>query len=170
MPDQKLSDCGVADLTAAILGINSQKLRYRLGLPSKYRRCLNCDRLTLEKIYCSRQCFHEYSTIQVVCSQCGTLFPIRKSQLIPHRVKQRKTEEMFCSTQCYGKWTGIHHGFGIYPEHRKGRKWDYDIVWQEHLATGYGSRRLSRILKIPEPTISVILKCKRKETKGDVKW
>ena len=68
----------------------------------------------------------------------------------------------FCTRRCMGLWLGPRVGFGV---HRKGwgsggvkPQYDYEVVWQAHLDTGEGYRRLSRRLKIPESTMNFILR------------
>ena len=40
---------------------------------------------------------------------------------------------------------------------KKPKKWDYSLVWKARQETGYGAKRLSKILNIPEGTITKIL-------------
>jgi len=80
---------------------------------------------------------------------------------------KRGQQHIWCTKQCQDKWLGEHEGFGVHPEHRVGhiiKKWDYDMVWQKHLETGYGALKLSRLLKIPMATIGVVLHKKKMET------
>ena len=164
------SECNAVDLLAAIFGGDAQMMRYKRGLPSKYQPCLNCGNATTnESRICSPECRKAYTTIMVECSQCHKLFPIVKSQLIG-RTKRSKNDGVFCNNVCHGKWAGEHYGFIAHPEnaiHGQVRKrgYDYDMVWQKHFETGYGALRLSRLLNIPESTISYILAKKEKSYK-----
>jgi hypothetical protein len=58
---------------------------------------------------------------------------------------------------------GTHFGTQKGKINHHQRKHNYDMVWQTHLQTGYGARRLSRLLGIGEPSITVILHKKRTE-------
>ncbi len=95
----------------------------------------------------------EHSPITLKCKQCGRDFQLKPS-LYRARLRRRKFPGFFCSRRCMGKWSGAQYGFRV---HQKNRKWDWGMVWQRHLETGYGARRLSRQLGIPESTISEIL-------------
>ena len=108
-----VSICGAVDLLAAIFNRDKNLLRIVYGLPTikPMYRCLECNKLTKYKSFCSRKCKTNYSIITVICSECGQSFQEIKSQLIA-RVKRHKIDQIFCSKQCYGRWLGRTYGYG----------------------------------------------------------
>ena len=75
----------------------------------------------------------------------------------------------FCVMFVNLKYLSRHWGFVAHPENcgkykggRK-RKWDYGRVYKLRDITGWGCRKLSRVLGIPENSVSQILAKARKE-------
>ena len=73
--------------------------------------CLNCGKETSTPKFCNLDCFSAYHHIEVVCSQCDKLFPLRRSTLIAH-VKRNTSGLLFCSMRCQGKWASKNYGWG----------------------------------------------------------
>ncbi len=139
------SPCGAADLLAVIFGVKPDTVRGKYGLPLKH---------PVKKPI-------KY-TISLVCDQCGKLFERREKYVLfrmthSNRFQPSGQQHQFCNKTCFGKWAGKHCGFGAHPENIGYRKWDYDMVWQKHIETGYGALRLSRLLNIPVSTLIYIL-------------
>ena len=57
--------------------------------------------------------------IQVVCDECGRLFPVAR-HLFYARVKlinkTNKTRRLYCTRKCHGVWLAREHGFIAHPE------------------------------------------------------
>mgnify|MGYP001572798104 CR=1 FL=1 len=156
----EISICGACDLAAAILGQPPDALRLKFGIPLKGYYCRKCGKRLHHKPkggYC-RKCYPPMEVIPVSCSQCGDI-TYKPKYLIIHNTKEGQ-QYFFCNRKCFGKWAGINYGFKSHPKNIRGGercKWDWDMVWQKHLETGYGALRLSRMLNIPIGTISKIL-------------
>ena len=165
------SPCGAADLLAAIFGEDADKVRAKFGLPLK-RKCPICGSY-LRKGRCNRP----HSTgrgrrVTIACDECGKHFERLEKRVIweanhaTSLIPEGK-QHYFCNRKCYGKWFAKHYGFQAHPENAcyrgNPRHHDYDIVWQKHIETGFGCRRLGRLLNIPEGTVSFILAKKRRE-------
>jgi hypothetical protein len=60
--------------------------------------------------------------------------------------------------------------FKAHPENcGRHKQWDYSLVSKTRLETGYGARRLSKLLNIPDGTINGILgKCKSNEDSAKI--
>jgi len=153
-------NCGHANLLAALLYKDVDNIKIQLGLPLDKQPCLNCGTPT-KKVFCSRECKHDYAFIQVACSTCDKLFLRRQSKVI-YYTNKRNQQFWFCSRHCFGIYAGEYHGFTAHPEksHAGGRhrKWDYSKVYELRDRTGWGSDRLSRALEIPVSTIAKILR------------
>ena len=165
------SACATLQDIADNLGISRQRVHQILkkeDLRTKHYtqktrfECQVCGKTSSHK-FCSVECKKKWHEIPVTCTTCGKLFTRSRRQLLAHY-----KEFLFCSRECFGKWTGERHGFKAHPENGvrgKKPKWDYSLVWKTHLETGYGAVRLSRLLNIPERTITMILeKCRNQET------
>ena len=164
------SACATLQDIADNLGISRQRVHQILkkeDLRTKHYtqktrfECQVCGKTSSHK-FCSVECKKKWHEIPVTCTTCGKLFTRSRRQLLAHY-----KEFLFCSRECFGKWAAEHYGFKAHPENamRKKPKWDYSLVWKTHLETGYGAVRLSRLLNIPERTITMILeKCRNQET------
>ena len=77
--------------------------------------CIQCgkDMGTRKKLFCNRQCFHDYSHIKIACTYCGKFGKYRAKQLV-RRIEhgQHSLDLFFCSKFCQGKWLGENYGFG----------------------------------------------------------
>jgi len=102
------SDCGAANLLAALFGMDREHLKQRWGLPSAYDDdavCLSCGgtfRLRGRKLparpFCSPACRYEYTHPVVVCSGCGREFRRQLSAL--KAGAKRDQQRVFCSWEC----------------------------------------------------------------------
>ena len=121
--------------------------------------CPVCGKISSHK-FCSIECQKKWHQIIVECSNCGKLFTRSESELLGHY-----RNSLFCSRECFGKWISERYGFKAHPENcGRHKQWDYSLVSKTRLETGYGARRLSRLLNIPDGTINGILgKCKNNE-------
>ena len=153
-----------------ILSSNSQPT-HRLY---PHNLCLNCGQPTRRKLYCNRKCQHEYCYPLMECAQCGTLSRRRAKELISHISYGQKKERLFCGRRCQGKWGGEYYGFKPGHKGHKGnlgkRKYNESTIydcWQE---TGFGARKLSRILKIPCGTVSKYLRRFRDKQAAPGNW
>lgn len=166
-----ISLCGAVDLLAAIFGEDSDKARQHYGLPLKRikRWCRNCGKLLVgdRKEFCSPKCYHEAHTVPLECSECGTIFYRRQSQVLYHlnhplSSNGKPQERFFCNKKCFGRWAGKNYGFVAHPENVLGggspRKWDYSKVYELRDSTGWGGMKISRELGIPNQTVYSILK------------
>jgi len=101
--------------------------------------------------------WHKDRYIQLACEVCGILYPRRAKELIYH-INKRGYKHQFCGKKCQGVWLAKGYGFHRNHHHRKGfLKYDFDSIIGKHIETGYGTTRLSRLLNIPEGTISKYL-------------
>lgn len=124
--------------------------------------CLQCgrDMGRTYHLFCSSECLHNYTHTLIPCSYCGN--PTREINIkwlnwqIDHG--RHSPDLFFCSKICQGKWLAENHGFVKYPENRGApRKWDWSKVCELRDRTGWGARRISWALGMPEGTVSVIL-------------
>lgn len=102
------------------------------------------------------RCWQKSRLIPVACSYCGQI-TMRNAKRVINDI-QKGAKYFFCNHHCRGKWLGHNHGFRPGNRITKPRKWDYELVWQTHLDTGYGLSRLSRLLNIPRQSIGGILR------------
>jgi len=158
------SYCNYADLRATIFGLNRNEIRAEYGLPAVYGNCLNCDEPlpSANDRFCNIKCRHDYSWIDVACSQCGKLTKVRRCILIyrtnrPQSYSNKLQQRWFCSTTCRGRYVGRTYGFGVHKKFHNPRTHNYDLILHIKRETGFGARKLSRLLKIPESTISSII-------------
>lgn len=112
-------------------------------------QCLKCGKAIRSGIFCSRQCFSQYHTATLSCSYCGNTFTLQTARAY-QRTDRSTSGQIYCSKSCQGKWLAEQHGFQ--------RKWDYEKIFQARDDTGFGPRKLSRLLNIPEYAISRILR------------
>lgn len=140
--------CAYANFLGAIFATPPKVILTKWGIALPVSRpCQSCgEPITHRKARYCEKC----RIISVECPSCATLFLVRRAEML------RQFGRRFCSHQCFGKLLG--KTFGSMP--RK-KKYDYDLVWTKHLETGFGRRRLSRLLNIPEGAISMILRVKR---------
>ena len=86
------------------------------------------------------------------CAECRRTFERLHSVIKAARESGRS--EFFCKRECSDKW---HRR----KEQSGGKKWSratYKKVWHLHKTTGYGCLRLSRLVGIPQETVSFILR------------
>lgn len=164
--------CATLEKIGQQVGITHERVRqilYEAELPTKryYQpsqlyECLNCRKPTPNKKYCSKECRYEHTHPLVECDICHQLFRRRHTDLF--NPSSGTHNHYFCSKSCQGRWLAKNYGWrkGVKNE-GKPRKYDYDLIWNKHLETGYGSRRLARILNISEPTISNVLSMYRRQ-------
>lgn len=108
-------------------GVTRERVRQILkeaGLPTKaegnlcynypnQRFCLNCGKVRLystQPKFCSAKCRTEYTTIDVVCLQCGMLFQLYQSQVI---LRLRRYKNLFCSHLCSVKYYHLKRGHKV---------------------------------------------------------
>jgi len=165
---RKANPCLTLDKVGRLTGVTRERVRQILrgvGMETKAPRpkqqrytCMMCGAVTINRRFCSRECLSKDAWVEVACDECGRLKRIGKSALIA-RTKWNK--HFYCSRVCAGKVIGRTFGFAAHPENaalaRYKRKYDYEMVWREHLETGFGSPRLSKRLGIPVSTINGIL-------------
>lgn len=130
----------------------------------KPRLCIQCgkDIGIRNKLFCNKQCRHDYTYIQIPCSYCGKLREYRIKELV-WKIKHGTIsgKYFFCKNQCQGKWIGENFGFKAHPENRNKvteKKWDYLKVYLLRDETGWRKARIGRALSIPASTISSILR------------
>jgi len=90
--------------------------------PAKCYTCPVCGTVSKSK-FCCDECKNRWTSIPIVCSECGKLFFRSRRVLIANY--KRCQGFLFCSKQCAGKWLSDQYGFERYPEH-KWRKRKYD--------------------------------------------
>ena len=151
---EDISICGAAKLVAAIFGESEAQAYKRLGLNPPPGYCWQCGLERAGKTGLCHACWQASLYIQVACSYCGALKKQSTKHIIHYAL--RGYEHFFCNSQCMGKYNKA-NGIG-----RK-RRFDWDMVWQKHLETGYGPSKLARELGMNASTVSRILKAKRKE-------
>jgi len=150
------------------IGVSRQRVHRILekhNLPTKHYsqkllyECSVCGKISSHE-FCSIECQKKWHQIIVECTNCGKLFTRSESELLGHY-----RNSLFCSRECFGKWISERYGFKAHPENcGRHKQWDYSLVSKTRLETGYGARRLSRLLNIPDGTINGILgKCKNNE-------
>lgn len=100
---------------------------------------------------------HNRPDLERICQECGKIFRVR-----PWQIRKRYTRTL-CSKPCTGRHLGKSNT-GSHRKHVGKRKWDYDLIYQLRQETGWGACRIGRKLRIPESTISVILR-REKEVK-----
>ncbi|KKN63762.1 hypothetical protein LCGC14_0498660 [marine sediment metagenome] len=149
MPNTQSPCIGYNTLLAAIFGQDPKALLGRKGLlPSKpARRCKSCGaEIDFYKQYCS-----SCRQIPVKCEVCGDLVLRMRAQIL------RMGGHQFCGQRCHGRWLGVNKKTG------RRRKHDYEAIWSEHIRTGWGAIRLSRLLGINLGVINHALHTKRVE-------
>ena len=143
--------------------LNALKQHYSIPVPSRNCQCGAKLDVRNQTGFC-RTCYCKSLYIDVSCDWCGNLFKRRAKELV-YFISKQGYQHCFCNRQCLGRWVAFHFGFTAHPENRRieggKRKWDWDMIWQKHLETGYGCNQLSRLLGIPVPTISRILRNRR---------
>ena len=65
--------------------------------------------------FCSLSCQHKASIAEAICSNCGKVFELPKSQLAA-RIKRHLIPNLFCSKYCSGQFAGKNYGFAVHPE------------------------------------------------------
>jgi hypothetical protein len=83
--------------------------------PPQLYKCLNCDKETTNKKFCSIHCSIEYNNPLVECEGCHKLFRRKKSQLSR---RTQHAEHIFCSRECLGRWLGTTYGFIMHPKQK----------------------------------------------------
>ena len=161
-----ISICGAANLIAALFEESPAKVYRHLGLAPPTGYCWQCGLEVAEKgTGLCLDCQKAAAFIQVACSYCGALTRRRASAIVLF-VSRYGYQHFFCSRHCMGMWAAQNYGFTAHPENRGKRKYDYDMVWQKHLETGFGAIRLGRLLGMKTDTVNKILQAKRKEMKA----
>lgn len=124
---RKDNPCMTGTAIASIVGTSREYVRQVLvkqGLPNaKFTQhefiCNNCGGSFPSKrvrpLYCSRKCMYKAHRVNVLCSECSQMFEIRRSDLLarmrgPNNTG-RKTDDIFCSKRCQGKWLARNFGF-----------------------------------------------------------
>ena len=128
--------------------------------------CLQCEKEVRGKVsmFCSRECFHNYTYTLIPCSRCGEPSGEVNIKGLNWQIDHgnHTANLFFCSKECQGKWLGETHGFIKYPENRKSenrpRKWDWSKVYELRDRHSWGVVLISRALSIPEGTVSRILR------------
>ena len=127
--------------------------------------CIGCGKQfnRLYNQFCSYECKRNETHTMLPCSYCGS--PGKEVNIkwlnweIDHG--RHSPDLFFCSKVCQGNWLADNYGFVKYPEHiiSAGRllKWDYSKVYELRDRTGWGARRISRALGIPQGTLSQVL-------------
>lgn len=168
-------------------GVTREAVRQHLhkaGLPTRAlrnRRCYFCNRFLKKsdeyrlrrptreipnRYYCCLDCLEQIRPGRIImleCEECHTLFP-RREKVVIYGIGKRGFQHVWCSRKCHGKWLGKNFGVkkGDKPRRASWKtKWDHEKVWQEHLQTGWGVARLSKLLGIPCGTVTAILRKKR---------
>ena len=119
---------------------------------------------------CKRQTRRHLLFITLTCDECGG--PVKRRRSLQKVLVKRGYRFVFCGRPCLGMHMAKVGGFGVHPKNALfslkykgiGVKHDWEKVWSEHLRTGFGALRLSRLLAIPEGTVSAILHDKRLST------
>lgn len=152
--------CALLDDIARQVGLTRERVRQILKESGRPTRHYIPPK---EKFYCSScgkpsvypvcfDCRKQQSWVEIACNSCGKLNKYLISRVIWEEAHKRHTHLYFCDKICQGRWFGEHYGFGAYPEHSNKsvflRKWNYNLVWQTHLDTGYGCWKLARLLEI----------------------
>ena len=146
------------------------------GLPCPPRPLVSYPSATGDRaVFCSPECKRDYHRPQVACEMCGKLFRRHKSLLVRKSKDPRYTTRAnYCSRRCFGHVIGALYGVrGLAKAHiaqterAEARRL---MVWQRHLETGWGCRRLGMDMGINETTVSGYLWQMRKRTRqeGDV--
>jgi len=184
---RKNNPCATLSFIAKQVNTSHQYVDYILskhGAPTKHYKqeyiCNNCGikfkptQAHKSRLYCSNECKNEHQHklhwITVKCAYCKGTKEVRVSQY-NRQLKCSNRDINFCSKKCQGKWLSDNYGFKNrhpkYEHEGRPKKYDYELVWQKHLETGFGCVKLSRILNISEPTISRILRLKRNELESE---
>lgn len=136
------------------------------GFSRLRRECAECGKEITAKNkggYCGA-CLCRRANILVTCEECGTQFP-RLASVVVRNIGRKGQKLIMCGKKCFGKRMGRLYGFAV---HGKGRRKRNEAVWarvwKAHLTTGFGARRLNRLLNVPVCTISSILRAKKKES------
>ena len=159
--------CMSGQAIADRLGITRERVRQilqKVNLPTRAYKvpklCAYCGDVIdkpYRKKYCSTDCHNKDTFVQVSCSYCGNLHTRHKSYVICN-TRRSGGDYFFCNNVCQGKYLGTHWGKLPSPYKGIGYKYDWDMIWKLHLDTGYWSKKLSRLLGIPETTINMILR------------
>jgi predicted nucleic acid-binding Zn ribbon protein len=122
--DEKVSQAELAK----IVGVSRQRIAQLVEIndlghvvktrENNQRKCIVCDQdMDHDKFgrYCSDECKlllrkqNFYVTLK--CATCGGEFSIRKSEY-KARLRNKQTEDFFCSKKCQGSSVGKKYGFG----------------------------------------------------------
>jgi hypothetical protein len=143
------------------IGVTRERVRQilnELDLPTSFelppRYCPDCGAPILSKQIRCGQCYARAHHITLRCVHCGKVF-LRLRGQVAREIRRRKhaPQRAFCSRECFDRWHKQCKG--------KGWKYDWDLIWQKHLETGYGTGKLSELLQIPKSTISQVLRARR---------
>ncbi len=117
------SDCGAANLLAAVFNADRRQVQEHLGLrPVRpVWHCPVCDTpipppsrpSQHQRVFCSEECKHRWYWPLVECEECHTPFEIRRSRLL---IQIRRYKRLNCSHECAGAYVGRTYGFVAHPE------------------------------------------------------
>lgn len=160
------SACGAAKLLAVIFHKDPDELKVKMGLPPSRYRCSVClcpISPRKDKSGICQKCLRERRNISISCSECGNVFE-RNTSYVLSRIG-RGYQHFFCNRVCVGRYAGKHYGFGAHPENagKSQRKYDWDLIWSWHKLTGWGGRKLSGHLNLPESAIGMVIFKMRRE-------
>ena len=121
--------CATLQEIGNCFGVTRERIRQILsqaGSPAPaYRQtylCIHCGKdvgTRKTRLFCNRQCRHDYTHTQIACSHCGKLREYGIKDVV-WQIEHggRSGELFFCSKQCQGAWLAENHGFGKHPENR----------------------------------------------------
>ncbi|MEK7776997.1 MAG: hypothetical protein AAB303_00005, partial [Chloroflexota bacterium] len=116
--------CGAANLVAAILGEDPNKVKAKLGLPvPTCARCGEPSPVLSREGLCQR-CYHDFIWIEVACDECGRLFR-RRGSVVIFEISKRGYSHQFCNRICFARWMTKHRPPQIGCPGK--RKHDYDL-------------------------------------------
>ncbi len=118
--------------------------------PKTLRPCLICGELTKQKLFCSHKCQGKYlsqrARVKLICVVCGMEFERRRNN-VKAKIKRGKLKEVFCSRECWGKWTGEHYGFTRHPPNHLAKISKYEPFASQIIDRLDRGERLYRIAK-----------------------
>jgi hypothetical protein len=94
--------------------------------------------------------------LEVKCTECGNIFLKRAAYINRAAKNKRYKGRSFCNRHCFGRWVSKNGSPMVKGHDYLGdrQRVDKELIWSEHLRTGFGAPRLSRLLNIPLGTIS----------------
>lgn len=79
-------------------------------LPRMLKICVCGKNFSHNKMFCSRKCWINHHSTDLICCVCGKEFRIRKSEYNA-RCRRHKTAGFYCSKRCAGKMAGKLYGW-----------------------------------------------------------